>query len=286
MVSNGRSCNEYRDEGRFDGPRVDCEQVPFLPAWAVAWALDDPRKIPYLLVWRRPEDSSAREIVRVSVYSERPSRGVNRTSCAETKRPDGTRDLLHTHSKPLPRNGGKARLLVCPRCQSPRRGPYGWELGGKYTAGVRRSPWGCRKCSLLRYASEGGSLLIRPRPESWFPSVFTWPEGAAEAGGLDTEDVAVFDNSQDVMMSIPKLQHDEANAENAPKEGDELFADVCESLRYRVMSYSCEQVTPREVPIQREIQKITSNTQKYQRYLELTAKQSNSITFTIPRGRW
>jgi len=27
-------------------------------------------------------------------------------------------------------------------------------------------------------------------------------------------------------------------------------------------------------------------TQKYQRYLELTAKRTNSITFTIPRRRW
>ena len=48
---------------------MDCEQVPLLPAWAVAWALDDPRKIPYLFVWKRPEDSSVREVVRVSAYS-------------------------------------------------------------------------------------------------------------------------------------------------------------------------------------------------------------------------
>ena len=70
MVSGGRSCIEYRDEGRFDGPRVDCEQVPLLPARAVAWVLDDSRKIPYLFVWKRAEDSSVREAVRVSAYSE------------------------------------------------------------------------------------------------------------------------------------------------------------------------------------------------------------------------
>ena len=66
MVSSGRSCIEYRDEGRFDRPRVDCEEVPLLPARAVAWALDDPRKIPYLFLWKRLEDSSVREVVRVS----------------------------------------------------------------------------------------------------------------------------------------------------------------------------------------------------------------------------
>ena len=37
--------------------------------------------------------------------------------------------------------------------------------------------------------------------------------------------------------------------------------------------------------MQREIQKFPSNTQKYIRNLELTAKRTNSIAPTIPRGR-
>ena len=52
------------------------------------------------------------------------------------------------------------------------------------------------------------------------------------------------------------------------------------------MSYGSEQATPREVLIQREIMSIPNNTQKYQRYLELTAKRTNNIVFTIPRRRW
>ena len=52
------------------------------------------------------------------------------------------------------------------------------------------------------------------------------------------------------------------------------------------MSYGSEQSTPREVELQRIIQAIPDNTQKYQRYLELTAKRTNSIVFTIPRRRW
>jgi hypothetical protein len=36
---------------------------------------------------------------------------------------------------------------------------------------------------------------------------------------------------------------------------------------------------------QREIMSITDNTQKYLRYLELTARRTNNIAFTIPRGR-
>jgi len=297
-VSNGRSCNEYRDEGRFDGPRVDCENVPLLPARAVAWVLDDPRKIPYLLVWKRPEGNTVRETIRVFAYSEPLSQDV--AGRAEIRRSDGTRELIHTLLRPLPRNGGKARLLICPYCKIPRRGLYGWELGGQYTSSSTRSTWGCRKCNLLRYASEGGALLFRPRgtlglvfgtghlprPEPWFPYVFSSPEEAAEAGELDAAGVAVPDNCQEVIDSIPKLMRDEKNIEDAQKEGDELFLDVCESFRYGVMSYASEQGIPREVLVQREIMAIPDNTQKYQRYLELTAKRTNSIAFTIPRRRW
>jgi hypothetical protein len=292
-VSNGRSCNEYRNEGRFDGPSADCEQVPLLPARAVAWVLDDPRKIPYLLIWKKSEDCTVREVVRVSAYCEPRSQDV--ASWAEIKRPDGTRDLIRTLLKPLPRNGGKARLLICPHCQIPRRGLYGWEQGGPHTTSVRRSSWGCRKCSFLRYASEGGALLIRPRgmlglvfgtgysprPESWLPYVFTSPKEVAETG-LDTDGLAVLDSCHDVIDSIPTLMRDE----KAQKEGNERFLDVCESFRYGVMSYANEQAIPREVETQREIRKIGDDTQKYLRYLELTAKRTNSIAFTIPRRRW
>jgi len=102
----------------------------------------------------------------------------------------------------------------------------------------------------------------------------------------DTDGLAVLDNCPDVIDSIPKLMRDEKNIEDAAKEGNDLFLDVCEAFRYGVMSYASEQGIPREVEMQRIIQAIPGNTQKYQRYLELTAKQANSIVFTIPRRRW
>jgi hypothetical protein len=99
--------------------------------------------------------------------------------------------------------------------------------------------------------------------------------------------VAVLDNCRDVIDAIPKLMRDEKNVEDAQKEGSDLFLDVCESFRYGVMSYGSEQAIPREVLIQREIQKITGNTQKYIRYLELSSRpRSEDIAFTIPRRRW
>ena len=71
---------------------------------------------------------------------------------------------------------------------------------GQYSSCVMRSNWGCRKCNLLRYASEGGALLHHDRgafaslveslcgpvrsdrPEPRLPYVFTSSEEAAEAG--------------------------------------------------------------------------------------------------------
>ena len=104
---------------------------------------------------------------------------------------------------------------------------------------------------------------------------------------LDTDSLAVLDNCPDVIDSIPKLMRDEKNIEDAQKEGNELFLDVCESFRYGVKSYASEQAVPREVETQREIMSIKSNTQKYQRYLELSSRpRLADIAFTIPRRRW
>ena len=73
-------------------------------------------------------------------------------------------------------------------------------LGGQYTSSAVPCCWQCRRCAGLRYASEGGALLIRgrgalariltaafgpghsPRPEPWYPYVFKSPQEAAEAG--------------------------------------------------------------------------------------------------------
>lgn len=109
----------------------------------------------------------------------------------ELKRTDQTRIFVRTVLRRLPRNGGSARLLMCPHCDKPRRMLYGWEPGGQYTSSVVRSNWACRRCNQLRYASEGGALIHRARgalgclfdsydgpmrserPEPWCPYVFT-----------------------------------------------------------------------------------------------------------------
>lgn len=183
-----------RCDGRFYGRRVNCEHVPLLSASAVRRVLDDPRKIPYLLIWKDDSDGQIKEAVRLVAYSE--PNGLDWTGWIEVKRMDGTRTMIRTLEHSLLRTGGKTRLLVCPVCNEPRRALYGWEPGGRWTTSVRRSGWQCRSCAKLRYASEGGALLIRDRgiirslfgvgrsdrPQPWYPYVFSSPQEVAGAG--------------------------------------------------------------------------------------------------------
>jgi hypothetical protein len=183
---------EKRRGGRFFGRRVNCEQVPLLPARVVARVLDDPRKVPYLLVWKSRSDGAVKEAVQVAPHRE--------AGAVEIKREDGRGDFVRTLLRRLPRNGGRVRFLICPYCQRQRRGLYGWEPGGPFTSSAVRSSWGCRACNQLCYASEGGALVERgrgaiarmfeatfgpsrsDRPEPWCPEVFTSAEEAAQAG--------------------------------------------------------------------------------------------------------
>jgi hypothetical protein len=195
MVS-GRTYPRYRCRGRFFGRRVDCERVPMLPAQVVRTILDDPRKIPYLLIWIG-DDGEVKEAVRVVCLGPPPY--LPTADSIEVKRTDGSVSHIRAIKWSLPRNGGYTILLACPHCCSLRRALYGWEPGGQYTSSVQRSQWQCRRCAGLRYASEGGALVHRgrgaiarlfesfdgplrsDRPEPWYPYVFTSPQEAAEA---------------------------------------------------------------------------------------------------------
>jgi hypothetical protein len=181
---------------RYLGPRANCESVPCLPAGVVAWVLDDPRRIPYLLLWQDRFSQTISEAVRVSIYSDpHPlDRGLDWTGWVEVKRTDGTRSsLVQTVQRALPRNGGKSRLVICPNCQRLRRALYAWEVNRSYTNSARVIRWRCRVCAGLRYTSEGGALVIHPctdigrlieavegpsrspRPEPWYPYIFANP---------------------------------------------------------------------------------------------------------------
>ena len=100
---------------------------------------------------------------------------------------------------------------------------------------------------------------------------------------LDTEGVAVLNTCRDVIESIPKLMRSEKDHEDAEKEGNDLFLDVCESFRYGLMSYAATAPIPRDVAIQEEIKAIKDNTQKYMAYLRMTSRQAaDDVAIPMP----
>jgi hypothetical protein len=182
-----------RSDGHFLGfwARLNCENMPVIPAWLVRSNLDDPRRIPYLLVWKDDiHDGKIMEAVRLAYFT---ACGREANDYVELKRTDESTTVLRIVWRTLPRNGGRALFLFCPHCETPRRHVYGWEWDSVsgWSNRVRNISWRCRSCARLRYPSEGGYLcgprMFRtlgnlPPPESWLPYVFTSPEEAAEAG--------------------------------------------------------------------------------------------------------
>lgn len=174
--------------------RLNCESMPVIPAWLVRRNLDDPRKIPYLLIWRRESDGKIMEAVRLTCHADGYSGYV------QLKRTDGSATVLRIAWRALPRSGGSALMLLCFYCNTPRRFVYGWEWDSfsGWSNRVRSVSWQCRSCARLHYSSEGGHLrqsgrgaiaaFFRasfgnlPRPELWLPYVFTSIDDAEAAG--------------------------------------------------------------------------------------------------------
>jgi hypothetical protein len=100
---------------------------------------------------------------------------------------------------------------------------------------------------------------------------------------FDTSEIAVLDTCTDTIESIPKLMRSEKDPEDAEKEGDDLFLDVCESFRYGVMSYADKVPIPEDVLIDERIKAIKDPTAKYMEYLRLTSRQAGSdLLLPIP----
>ena len=104
---------------------------------------------------------------------------------------------------------------------------------------------------------------------------------------LDTESLIVLDNCRDTIESIPKLMRDEKNPEDAEKEGNDLFLDVCEALRYGCMSHASKEPIPDDVKIEARLSRIKDPTARYMEYLRLTSQasaESNIVLPIPPRG--
>jgi hypothetical protein len=174
---------KQRWRGRFFSLRVDCERVPLLPAAIVRRILADPDWNRYQLIWLNEWTGVIEELVWVKrvVAPFFPN-----VEAIEVERPGKSTTDLHLFRRSLPRNGGNDLFLECPGCRTLRRALYGWSAGGATIRSVYRPQWQCRECAGLRYASEGGALLVRsrgalgrmlgvgraPRPSPWLPRTF------------------------------------------------------------------------------------------------------------------
>ena len=135
--------------------RLNCENMPVIPAWLVRSNLNDPRKIPYLLVWKdERHGGEVKEAVRLARYVD-PHDSSATQNHVELKRPDGSLTVLRFVWRMLPGNGARVLLLVCSYCNTPRRNVYGWEWDSSsgWSNIVKSINWRCRSCARLRYSS-------------------------------------------------------------------------------------------------------------------------------------
>jgi hypothetical protein len=162
--------------GRFDGPRVNVDQVPRLPIFPAQWTLEDPRGRTYLVFWTRHD-----EIVRALLMA--PS-------------DDGREVVLSTpyisrRRVALERRrqwGGQVIFYVCAGCNRPRRSLYPWEMiNGRLLHDLNPR---CAQCARLRYPCQGrrgpGTTVepwasSRPSVEPWEPRAASDPRLVAAA---------------------------------------------------------------------------------------------------------
>jgi hypothetical protein len=68
--------------------------MPVIPAWLVRSCLNDPRKIPYLLIWKdERHGDEIKEAVRLARYVD-PHDSNAANNHVELKRPDGSLTVL------------------------------------------------------------------------------------------------------------------------------------------------------------------------------------------------
>ena len=96
------------------------------------------------MVWKNHSEDVV-EAVRVRAYSRLDF--LDWTGWVEVKRADGSRSLIRTVQSPMPRNGGRARLIICPLCQEPKQGLYAWRLNPHRLNAAVVDSWKCRECA-------------------------------------------------------------------------------------------------------------------------------------------
>jgi hypothetical protein len=77
--------------------------MPVIPAWLVRSNLNDPRRIPYLLVWKDERDGEIKEAVRLAQFI---ASGREANDYVELKRTDESTTVLRIMWRMLPATAG------------------------------------------------------------------------------------------------------------------------------------------------------------------------------------
>jgi hypothetical protein len=170
-------------DGRFRGARRNLDAVPRLPAKAISTFLADPRGIPYVALWTDQEDGRIARVSRLE-RGEWSEADEQRPGMVQLRDVDGDAGIGLVRVA-MPRRDGQSHgerlLLTCFDCERARQHLYAASIDGG-------CDWLCRRCSGLRYASEGlyvGAKWWRAFTEEspWEPFVYSTPAIAAEAHG-------------------------------------------------------------------------------------------------------
>lgn len=130
--------------GRFAGARVNVEDVPRLPSIVARWVIEDPRRRPYLAVWRSLWDDSVALAVRATVEGD-----------AVRLESPGISSRVLVVRRPIP--GGKVAVFWrCPGCAHPARFLYPHQVTAR---GLRLAGPHCSHCQGLRWATQGRTML-------------------------------------------------------------------------------------------------------------------------------
>ena len=158
-------------------------------AWAVQWVWDDPRRIPYLLVWNSNRNGEVKEAVRVARFA--PQSKLQEADAVVARRMDGSSVPIYLVRRRQP-NGGRSLLYDAGGAKS-RAGcctALRLEMTGVITSpsgpiGNAARALSCAtppKEAIFAPACDSAPSETYPRPELWLPYGFTSPQKAVEAG--------------------------------------------------------------------------------------------------------
>ena len=160
--------------GRFIGPRVNCENVPLFTSRALAWMLDDPRKVPYLMIWMDQNSEKIIEAVRIALSPDMEEE-IPWAKCVEITKELMACRIGFLRSSDLFRGTGERpdwSSVRTANIHDVRSTLGGWIRAGAMQPSYSRS-WQCRSCANCATPRKEVRFCIgheRLSAKCWLPS--------------------------------------------------------------------------------------------------------------------